>query len=519
MMKPFPKLLFLFLACRCFGDPTDWPQWRGPARDGLSSSSLALADAWPEQGPKLLWESELIPSGDDGGFGSPVSAAGVVYLSLVWHRDVPTETRTVDDLAMRRIGARKVNLPDDLIAVMEKARESISPRLRGSMLDEWSKQWLDEHLDSKQRLLYGDFVISRFRKGKLAFPIDATTKLFSIRNKTFPSEAAFFAWLDAQSFDDDTRKRIIDGVPPTEKVAADVLIALDLANGTTRWKASLAGMPTGRVSSATPCVSNGRVFAVGSNRIFCVDAKSGKPVWDSPIDSKGAASSVLVEDGKVVALVGRLTALDATSGKTLWVSKDLSGNRASPIIWQPGKRKMVVCNSQKSVIGVDLATGETIWEAPAGGSSTPVASGQYLVVHAKEETLGLAVYRWNGTGVELAWKAPKLTRRSDSSPLVKDGQVYLFGADMRACHDLKTGETKWKEVGKHDISSPVLADGRIFAYEIKASFIHMVKADPSHPVSLGRAKLQALRCSSPIIAGDKLIVRTSDRLVCYDLGN
>ena len=102
--------------------------------------------------------------------------------------------------------------------------------------------------------------------------------------------------------------------------------------------------------------------------------------------------------------------------------------------------------------------------------------------------------------------------------MVKDGQVYLFGADMRACHDLETGQKRWKEVGKHDISSPVLADGRIFAYEIKASFLHMVKADPAQARSLGRAKVQALRCSSPIIAGDRLIVRMADRLACYDLG-
>ena len=518
-MKPFfiPLLLALASIPVVAGGP-DWPQWRGPSRDGSSAFSVPLADTWPEEGPKLLWDSEPVPSGDDGGFGSLVAADGSIYLSLVWHRHVPTETRTVDDLAMRRIGARKVNLPADLIAVMEEARLSISPRLRGSKLDEWVKKWINDHLDAKQRLLYGDFVISRFRKGKLAFPINATEKLFSIRNQTFPSAEVFLSWVNEQGFDDDTRKRIIDGVPPTKKVAEDVVVSIDLENGTTRWKASLKGIPSGRVSSATPCVANGRVFAVGSNRIFCVEAKTGKPVWDMPIDSKGAASSILVEDGKVIALVGRLTAFDVATGKTVWESKDLSGNRASPIVWQPGKRKMIVCNSSRSVVGVELATGKTVWEAPAGGSSTPVASGQHLVVHAKDEKLGLAAYRWTGEGVELAWKAPKLTRRADASPLVHDGHVYLIGAGMRACHDLRTGKQKWKTIAKNDISSPILADGKIYAYEIKASFLDMVKADPSASVLLGRAKLNALRCSSPIIVGNKLLIRMEDRVTCYDLG-
>jgi hypothetical protein len=89
---------------------------------------------------------------------------------------------------------------------------------------------------------------------------------------------------------------------------------------------------------------------------------------------------------------------------------------------------------------------------------------------------------------------------------------------MRACYDLATGNQKWKEIGKHDISSPILADDLIFAYEINGSFLHMVKADPLRPIPLGRAKIQALRCSSPAIAGDRLLVRMADRVACYFLG-
>ncbi len=33
----------------------DWPQWRGPARDGHAAPQSLLQD-WPEGGPKLKWE-------------------------------------------------------------------------------------------------------------------------------------------------------------------------------------------------------------------------------------------------------------------------------------------------------------------------------------------------------------------------------------------------------------------------------------------------------------------------------
>lgn len=37
--------------------PGDWPQWRGPNRDGISSES-GLLKQWPAGGPKMAWQSE-----------------------------------------------------------------------------------------------------------------------------------------------------------------------------------------------------------------------------------------------------------------------------------------------------------------------------------------------------------------------------------------------------------------------------------------------------------------------------
>src|SRR5713226_37341 len=33
----------------------DWPQWRGPERNGISRESGLLKE-WPKAGPKLLWQ-------------------------------------------------------------------------------------------------------------------------------------------------------------------------------------------------------------------------------------------------------------------------------------------------------------------------------------------------------------------------------------------------------------------------------------------------------------------------------
>jgi outer membrane protein assembly factor BamB len=40
----------------------DWPQWRGPNRDGISKET-GLLQKWPEEGPRLLWQSKDLGQG------------------------------------------------------------------------------------------------------------------------------------------------------------------------------------------------------------------------------------------------------------------------------------------------------------------------------------------------------------------------------------------------------------------------------------------------------------------------
>ena len=96
-MYPFVFTGTLLFTCLAFVTSAavagDWPQWRGPSRNGILPDSAPLADQWPSKGLAKLWDSEAIPCDDDGGHGSVVAANGRVYAAIVWHTDVPTETR------------------------------------------------------------------------------------------------------------------------------------------------------------------------------------------------------------------------------------------------------------------------------------------------------------------------------------------------------------------------------------------------------------------------------------------
>lgn len=74
------KTLLLVMTCGAawnwFGSlalAQDWPVYRGPQRNCVSPET-GLLDAWPAEGPKLLWEAKLEP-----GNSSPVVANGRVF--------------------------------------------------------------------------------------------------------------------------------------------------------------------------------------------------------------------------------------------------------------------------------------------------------------------------------------------------------------------------------------------------------------------------------------------------------
>src|SRR5262245_56838324 len=83
-----PRLVTTIAAlCLCFSaasftrpanisaSTSDWPQGRGPERNGISRES-GLLKQWPKEGPKLLWQVNDI--GD--GFSTPAVVGSRIYL-------------------------------------------------------------------------------------------------------------------------------------------------------------------------------------------------------------------------------------------------------------------------------------------------------------------------------------------------------------------------------------------------------------------------------------------------------
>jgi outer membrane protein assembly factor BamB len=71
----------------------DWPQWRGPNRDGLSPET-GLRTNWPPSGPRVLWQRQI-----GRGFSTPAIAGGRLYQIVTEtdpnHPDAPADHEAI----------------------------------------------------------------------------------------------------------------------------------------------------------------------------------------------------------------------------------------------------------------------------------------------------------------------------------------------------------------------------------------------------------------------------------------
>ncbi|HZJ42544.1 MAG TPA: PQQ-binding-like beta-propeller repeat protein [Pyrinomonadaceae bacterium] len=74
-LRVLPVLaLVAFFAFQVAAQSTDWPQWRGPNRDGISKET-GLLKSWPANGPTLLWKAK----GAGSGYSSFAVANGKLF--------------------------------------------------------------------------------------------------------------------------------------------------------------------------------------------------------------------------------------------------------------------------------------------------------------------------------------------------------------------------------------------------------------------------------------------------------
>ena len=515
-MKIFhPIIVTGLLLATCPAQGNDFPQWRGHNRAGVIRDSVPIGESWTSKGPGLSWESETFPQ--KCGYGSPVIAGGQAFLYINWRSQTEVPYRRLSKEILRRLGwFSQGEMPAALLTAMEKARAGLPPNLLGRALEDRIDAWIEKNLEKNDKR-WKSVISRRLKAGPDAVPLAVLKKFDAVEDHEFPTQKSLETWFEKNDIPEKMRQRTLRAIPTTLDAARDVLLCVNLKDGRTAWKYSAAGRLEDRTGSSTPCVHQGRVYFLGTTHAHCVDQENGKPLWTTELPHEGGASSFIVTGGKAVVVAGHLLAFDKETGAILWQQTGVRSRDSSPASWTHGKNSYVLLNGDgKRFSCVDTQTGEIAWTARGGGVSTPVIAGDTAVLHTNDDELGLVAYKLSPTGARPLWNIARKSRGA-ASPIVTGDTVYLFGGDEALCVALRDGSIHWRHSKKVEITSPILADGKIISIASGGRQLWITRADTGAFEELSSSRLAGTRCSSPALANGHLVLRLADRLASFDL--
>lgn len=331
----------------------------------------------------------------------------------------------------------------------------------------------------------------------------------------------------------------------TRQGGAEVTRCLDAATGKEVWvdKHDVAFRSGGGDSGypgprSSPAVAGGKVVTFGVNGTFsCLDAVTGKKVWRTEtggVPRFHTSSSPLVADGLAIAQVGSeraggVAAYDLDSGKEKWKWTDDGASYASPVLMTVGEAKMVVAETNASVVGLDLTTGKLLWKTPFPlpgmrnyNSSTPVVQGDTVIFAGSNR--GTRAVKIEKKGDAFAVK--ELWNNKDeavvhNSPVVAGGFVYgLTARDELFCLSAETGKAAWTAPlggggGRGGYGNIVAAGAVLFALPPNAQ---LTVFEPSGKDfnKVASYKLNASRTYAyPVVAGNRIFVKDADAVTLW----
>lgn len=435
-------------------EAADWPQWRGPNRDGKSADT-GLLKQWPENGPPLAWKIDKLGGGDAG----PAIAAGRIYVmsnrgdeEVVW----ALSEKDGSEVWVTPLGPAFQQQPS-------QGREgpSCTPTVDGERL----------YVEG----LGGNVACLQVRDGKIVWQRSLTAD--------FGGRRPMWSFRESPLVDGDQ-------VIVTPGGADAILVALNKLTGETVWKAKMPDSPAGG-SGAPGGLSGGRGDARGpgsgrggpgggggsgaayssviaidiegqrqyvqllSNALVGFAASDGQFLWrydpvangtgincSTPIYHEGTvfASSAYNGGGALVRLSKE--ANGGVKAEEVYHIRDMQNQHGGMILLDAYLYGATGGNEGGALMCLDFQTGKVLWDQRASVGRR--AKGSLALAD------GLLYYRMEDGTIVLIEPNPKqYTERSRfqqpdrtrlpawSHPVVANGRLYVRDQDVLFCYDVK----------------------------------------------------------------------------------
>lgn len=404
--------LTLVLTAATAAFAADWPQWRGPNRDGVSKET-GLLKQWPADGPKLDWKAESL----GGGYGTVSVVKGRIYGmgyrnpdeavwclnaadgKLIWAQPLAQANRrgkgygdgsrctpTVDGKYLYVVG------DSGDIACMDAATGAI--RWKKDMVDDFGGK-VPQWGYAESPLVDGNQVI--FTPGGPQASLVALNKMTGevIWKAVVPGgDGAQYA------------SPIIANVGGQKEYVTFMqrgLVAVSAADGKFLWRYDHPASGTANI--CTPIAKGDMVFGsaaynIGSGVVKLTPGANGVTAEEAYFtrDLKSKHGGVVLVGDYLYGFddPGTLTCVEFKTGKVMWKDRSIGGNAS--VFYADG---MLYCRSQRGDVALVEANPQMY-----------VAHGTFMQPDRRSQN---------------AW----------AHPVVANGKMYLRDQDILFCYDVK----------------------------------------------------------------------------------
>jgi outer membrane protein assembly factor BamB len=365
----------------------DWPNWRGPAHDGISSET-GWQSVWPSAGPRLLWKARV-----GTGFASAAVSGGRVYTlgnagdqDTVFCFDVNTGDTVWTHSYKQKLAPKYY-----------EGGPSATPTVEGNRVYTFSKSGLVLCLDAAS----GKVIWQKFVAADL-----------NLEEPTWGFAGSVLVQGDLVILN-----------------AGDSGIALNKQSGEVVWSSGAGpsgySTPVPFLTGAEPCVA-----LMGKEDLLAVRVKDGSVLWRFPWKTQydvNAADPIVIGGDRffITSGYGHGCALIQVSGgepTLVWENKNMSSQMSGGVLWQGH----VYGIDDKQLRCLSLETGEVKWtEKSVGKGSLMLADGKLIVLGEKGE---LYCAETSPAGFKVISRAQVLGGKCWTTPVLSNGRIYCRNA-------------------------------------------------------------------------------------------
>jgi outer membrane protein assembly factor BamB len=403
--------LFLALIVEAQAAPGDWPQWRGPNRDGVSTETGLLKE-WPPEGPRLVWKAN--------GLGVGYSTVAIVGQRVFTIGDTNGSSFVValglaDGKSVWSAKLGKPGAPG--WGGFEGPRAT--PTVDGDLLYAVG-QW-------------GELVCLESATGKERWRKDYVKDFGATRPEWGFSESPLIEGL----------KVIVTPGGPQGAV-----VALDKKTGAVVWRSKgftdqvqYSSLVSAKIGRVRQCVQLTMASVAG------VGVEDGKLLWRAPRAGKTAVIPTPICDGGFVYVTSgygvgcNLFKVTASGGgfraEEVYANKVLANHHGGVIkvgdfVYGHSEGKGWSCQ--------DFKSGEAKWQEKEklGKGSLAYADGHFYLRSEDKGTVALIEASPDGYRERGRFEQPGRTeKKAWSHPVVAGGKLYLRDQDLLLCYDVK----------------------------------------------------------------------------------